>query len=353
MRASFYALVFAAVAAILASCAPPPPPPPPVPVGPPTDTIRKPLTDLGLRTYFGHAGGLYPLGSNQPPVDHDSAGRARRNAIRPLDVYGDENPLGKYVLLSIGMSGTTQEWCSQSAAPPCTKWSLMGRAAADPTVNRYSLVIVDGAAEGEDASSWTSPTSASYERVRISRLEPLGLSEKQVQTAWVDLADAQPSKSLPSDSADAYAFLSNLGQSLRAMKVRYPNLQLAFLSSRIYGGYATIDFNPEPYAFEEGFSVKWAIESQINEMRGAAANARAGSLNYAKKIAPWIVWGPYFWADGTTPRSDGVSWDRTDFEENGTYPSPSGESKIGAMLLDFFKTSTYTRCWFLANQYCL
>lgn len=352
MRARLVALVLAGLSGSLASCAPPPPPPP-VPAGPPTDTLRIPLTDLGQRTYFGNKGGLYPGGINQPPPDHDSAGKARRNAIRPLDVNGDEHPFGKYVLLSIGMDDATEEWCSRTSGPPCTAWSLMGRAAADPAINRTSLVIVNGAAAGQDASTWMSPTSPNYERIRTVRLAPLGLSENQVQAVWVKLANARPAVGLPADSADAYRLMSSIAQVLRTLRTRYPYLQLAFISSSSYGGYAAADSSREPYAFEGGLSVKWVIESQINEMRGGAANPNVGSLDYLKKAAPWIGWGPYLWADGATPRSDGVSWSRTDFEEDGIHPSESGESKVATLLLEFFKTSVYTRCWFLANQYCL
>ncbi|HEX9310958.1 MAG TPA: hypothetical protein VF887_09100 [Gemmatimonadaceae bacterium] len=345
----------AAAAAFASACASPPPPPPPPPkpvvVAAPTDTVRLPLTELP--TYFGIAGGLYPGTSNLPPAIQDSAARASRNRVRALDVNGDESPFGKFVLISIGMSNTSEEWCSKSSGPPCTAWSFMGRAVADPTVNRYSMVVVNGAADGQDAPAWTSPSSPNYDRIKVGRLAPLGLSENQVEIAWVKLADPQPRTSLPADSADAYVFVSNLGQVLRALRVRYPNLLLVFVSSRIYGGYSTTDWNPEPYAYEEGFSVKWLIESQINEMRGLPASARAGTLNYAKKSAPVILWGPYLWANGNTPRSDAVVWDRGDFEADGAHPSQSGESKVAAMLLNFFKTSQYTKCWFLANQYCL
>ncbi len=360
MRAGHRTLVALASGAALFSCAPPrPPPPPPKPivVGPPTDTVKIPLTDLP--SYFRNRGGLYPNGVNLPPPDHDSAARAYRNRIRALDVNGDESPFGKYVLLSIGMSNTTQEWCSQTSGPPCAAWTFMGRAVADPSVNRHSLVIVNGAMDSQDAPAWTSPASPNYDRIKTARLAPLGLSENQVQTVWVKLADGKPTTSLPADSADAYIFLSNLGQVLRALRARYPNLQMVFLSSRAYGGYATpdgaaaTDLNLEPYAYEEGFSVKWAIESQINEMRGLPANPRAESLNYAKKAAPLILWGPYLWADGTTPRSDGLTWDRADFEEDGMHPSQTGERKVGGILLAFFKNSLYTKCWFMANQYCL
>ena len=349
-------LVVLAFASALIGCATAPspaPPPKPTVVGPPTDTVKSPLTDLLAGTYFGNSGGLYPGGINQPPADHDSAARARRNAIKPLDVNGDESPFGKYVLISIGMSNATQEWCSLTSGPPCAAWTFMGKAAADPNINHYTMVIVNGAADGQDAPAWTSPSSPNYDRIKLTRLAPLGLSENQVQIAWVKLENPKPSVSLPADSADAQIFLTNLGLVLRAMRIHYPNLRIVFLSSRTYGGYATIDLNPEPYAYESGFSVKWAIESQINEMRGLPVNPHAGTLNYAKKLAPLIMWGPYLWANGTTPRSDGVVWNKADFEEDGTHPSRSGESKAAGLLMDFFKNSPYARCWFLANQYCL
>jgi hypothetical protein len=351
-----HTLAVVAFASALIGCAsPPPPPPPPKPVvvGPPTDTVRTPLTDLLARTYYGNVGGLYPGGMNQPPADHDSAARAARNAIKPLDVNGDESPFGKYVLLSIGSSNATQEWCSKSSSPPCGLWTFMGKAAADPGINHYTLVIVNGAADGQDAASWTSATSANYERIKVARLAPLGLSENQVQAVWVELDDPKPSASLPTDTADAYALLANVGQVVRALRVRYPYLRIVFLSSRIYGGYATVDLTREPYAYEDAFSIKWAIESQIMEMRGQSVNPRAGTLNYARKAAPLIVWGPYLWADGPVPRSDGLVWLRSEFEEDGVHPAQTGETKVAGLLIDFFKVSPYARCWFVANQYCL
>jgi len=229
----------------------------------------------------------------------------------------------------------------------------MGRAVLDPTVNRSTMVIVNGAADSLDAPSWTSAQSPAYDRIKTARLAPLGLSENQVEIAWVHLADPKPTVALPADSADAYTFLTNIGLVVRALRTRYPQLELVFVSSREYGGYSTNDWNPEPFAYEEGFAVKWAIESQINEMRGQAPNPKAGTLSNAKKVAPVMLWGPYMWADGMTPRSDALVWQRADFEDDGVHPSQNGESKVGLMLLDFFKTSPYTRCWFLANQYCL
>ena len=64
-----------------------------------------------------------------------------------------------------------------------------------------------------------------------------------MQVAWVKVANAQPSVSLPTASADAYQLEIQTGNIVRAMKVRYPNLEMVFLSSRIYAGYATTATN--------------------------------------------------------------------------------------------------------------
>jgi hypothetical protein len=296
---------------------------------------------------------LYAGGANFPAAEHDSAARARRNQIKALDVNGDESPFGKYVLLAIGSSNVTQEWCSKSSAPPCSSWTFMGRAAADPLVNHYSMVIVNGAAPDQDAPEWTSATSPNYDRIKVGRLAPLGLSENQVQVVWLDLSNPKPAASLPTDSADANALLTNLGLTVRALRARYPYLRLVFISSAIYAGYPLANLSREPYAYESGFSVKWLIESQINEMKGQPANPRAGTLDYVKKAAPLILWGPYLWAAGDIPRSDGLAWLRTDFEADAIHLSQAGESKAAEKLLDFFKTSAYTRCWFVNGGYCL
>lgn len=39
------------------------------------------------------------------------------------------------------------------------------------------------------------------------------------------------------------------------------------MSSRTYGGYATTELNPEPYAYQSGFSVKWLVQDQLEGAR--------------------------------------------------------------------------------------
>jgi hypothetical protein len=311
-----------------------------VPGAPLAAGVRVPLTDMGTRTYQNLSGGLFPNGSNTMPPAHAAAGAAHASAVRTRDVNGNPSAAGRYVLLSIGMSNTTQEFSA-----------FITVAAADPAVDRTRLAIVDGAAGGRDATYWTSATGAEYDRIKTQVLQSRGLSEAQVAAVWLKVANAGPTRALPDPSADAFTLVVQQGQIARALKARYPNLQQLYVSSRIYAGYATSTLNPEPYAYESGFAVKWLIEAQINQTAGGGVDSRAGNLDMSG-AAPWVTWGPYLWADGMTVRSDGVNWASSDLAADGTHPSSSGQAKVANMLLGFLKTSPHSRCWFVSGQSC-
>jgi len=339
MKRTVLAVVVALTVPVVAGLAQPPVP----------RNLRRPLTDMGARTYKGFAGGLYPDAANEMPADHLAAGIDKAGNIVPRDAAGNPDPAGKYVLVSIGMSNTTQEFCGST---PCGQGTFMSRAAADPEVNHDTLALVDGAAGGQTADTWDSPADANYDRVRDTKLAPRGLSEAQVQIAWVKVANPGPAVSLPASNSDAYRLVTQTGNIVRALKVRYPNLQQVYLSSRIYAGYATTPLNPEPYAYESGFAAKWVIEAQIDQMRGDPPDPRAGDLDYTTGPGAWIAWAAYLWANGPNPRSDGLIWERADLAADGTHPSPSGRAKVGALLMNFFKKSDHTWCWFLVGGGC-
>src|SRR5205814_1768471 len=119
--------------------------------------------------------------------------------------------------------------------------------------------------------------------------------------------------------ADTLALLHNA----RAV---FPNLRIAYLGSRIYGGYASTPLNPEPYAYEGAFSVRRLIQRQIS-----------GDPELAEAKAPLLLWGPYLWADGTNGRKiDKLVWERSDVGPDGTHPSDTGREKVANLLLAFF-----------------
>ena len=299
---------------------------------------KVPLNDLQGALYLNRfEGGLYPNGADEPPENHAREGLNRAALIRPLNGLGEPDADGSIVLLSVGMSNTSQEF-----------QQFMAEFSADPNIEQSALIPVNGAASGQTAHSWDSPTDTNYDRVRDAVLEPAGLDETQVQVVWLKVANPGPTRALPAADADAFVLKRQLGDIARALAVRYPNLQMVFMSSRIYAGYATTPLNPEPYAYESGFAVKWVIEAQIKQMLDGAVDPIAGDLDFRTR-APWLAWGPYLWADGLRARSDGFTWSCNELAPDGTHPSLTGGLKVARALIDFFGASPYTSPWFLGG----
>ena len=334
-----------------------------------------PLMDLGIQTYKGFEGGLYSNGTNNIPFAHAEAGNQFAAEVQPLDKNGNLDPRGMIVFTSIGMSNAAIEF-----------GVFEGAAASDPDVNSKTLAIENGSLAGITACYWVAPhgpppcspqTENPFDQVLDDVLTPAGLTEQQVEVVWIKEANGgagtakvcsggQPCAPLcdpnakgcenTPDTTEALRHEEQLGEIIRAAKVRWPNLKLAFLSSRIYAGYATVDINPEPYAYEYGFSTKWLIQAQVTQMQNGTVDPVAGDLNYSNNTAPWVAWGPYIWANGPHPRSDGLVWcdgqtsapcdGEVDFQSDGTHPSGIGAQKVSNMLLNFFLTSPYTKSWF-------
>jgi hypothetical protein len=286
-----------------------------------------PLTELTKERYQGEEGGLYSGGKNEPPLDHLTAAQKETAKIRPLDPEGKSSESGKVVLLSIGMSNTTQEFSEFKRI-----------ADADP-LKASSLVIVDGAQGGQDAIR-TSDESAAFWRNIDERLRSAGVTPQQVQIVWLKQAMIRPTQGFPTETRRLQELLVKI---VNIAKKRYPNLRVAYLSSRIYAGYATTELNPEPYAYESAFAVRWLIQDQIKGDLKLNYDMARGAVN-----APLLLWGPYLWADGLTPRSsDGLVWSKEDLGGDGTHPSTSGRKKVADQLLNFFKTDVTARVWFL------
>jgi hypothetical protein len=291
-----------------------------------------PINDLGTNWYLGaEEGGLYANGSNLDDAAHDAYGQSAASAIVPLDANGKYSPTGKYVFISVGLSVTQQPF-----------GEFVQLVNTDPSKNP-NLVIVDGATGGATAALLASPANNFWNAITYDYLPNAGVTSNQVVGAWILDVDGGPAGTFPHDMTALQSQLESIAQNLTS---KFPNIKLAYYSSINYTGYsdgaATLD--PEPYGYENGMAVKNTILDQIDGDPNMNFNPANGAVK-----APWVAWGPYYWANGMIPRSDGLVWSCQDLDVDGTHPSnPMGRIKVSTQLLNFLKTDDTASKWFLA-----
>ncbi len=240
------------------------------------------LTDL-TGTYQGLSGCLYP-GSNQHPLPHPEV-----------------TPVGGLIGVgSIGMSNGAQEFTyflNEVATPP------------------PGVVMFNGAQGGQTSDNWADPDAPVWNNF-AQAMTQVGLAPDQLRAVWVKSALTQSSNATLMQAAQAEQ--QALQQVLTVLAQKYPSVQIAYLTSRAYGGYGC-GLSPEPAAHGHGFAIKWLIEEQIEGQHAQL---------------PFLAWGPYIWADGATPRSDGHAWLPEDFGD-GCHPNIAGRAKVGALMQQF------------------
>ena len=313
-----------------------------------------PLTDFRLgQLYLGAFPGFLYEGSNEMPGDHAADGLIAASRVQPLDSQGNPSRFGKIVVVGIGMSNWTDEFCDSQTN--CIPQSFLGSTQKNPLVDHRALVIVNCARPGEVADHWLNDKFKNYSYCK-SRLTQNGVTEAQVQVILYKNALERPTQSLTATTVcnsqsrvEACHYEHEIGITARFIKRQYRNVQQMFLHSRIYAGYAPAgSLDPEPFAYEYGFATKWLIAAQIQQLRNGTVDDTAGPLDYAS--APWLAWGPYFWASGRTPRNDGLTWVPQDFSLNDmTHPSPSAVGKVSSMMVSFYLNSPYSP-WFTAGR---
>ncbi|MFZ1783645.1 MAG: hypothetical protein WAU23_00440 [Ferruginibacter sp.] len=289
--------------------------------------LKPVIMDMGTAYWRGLQGGLYPDGLNTRPAAHNNAGLQIASQIKPLDVNGNYDPVnGKIVWLSVGMSNCTQE--AQEFILLANAW---------PNKNA-KLILVDGAQGGWDIDLMNDPAAAFWTTIN-NRLAFQGLSAKQVQAIWFKNADKGPTDT--TFTTYCSNFKNKLKSSMNLLQSKFVNSKLCYLSSRIYGGYAASGtLQPEPFAYYTGWAVKQLIEDQINGDTGLTYSG-------ASPKSPWLSWGAYIWAEGATPRADGLKWIfPDDYQTDATHPSIAGRQKVANLLFQFFTTDATTIPWF-------
>lgn len=295
----------------------------------PYNTKLTPLTDLGKKTYQGEQGGLYPGGRNVRPKSATQAGITIAKTIRPLNKAGKPDAEhGKIVWLSIGMSNTFME----------TK-AFIDLVKDRPEINPC-IKFINGGFGSMAIDQINNPDTAYWDNIVKQRLIPQGLSPEQVQVIWFKTAQSGPEDRDSTFMNYIPALADKYISVIRIIRQKFPNVKQIYLSPRIYAGYAKYRLSPEPFAWYTGWAIKRVIEMQLNGDSRLRYDGQASE-------SPWLSWGPYLWANGSNPNSDGLRWDKDDLGPDGTHPSPTGSRKVADMLLEFFSNDPASAPWFL------
>ncbi len=252
-----------------------------------------PLDMMGPNdTYYGLQGGL---------VD---------NGVPTVEAAGD-----KIIIIAISMSNGFQEF---------SRFTELYEGHPDVS---DQIVLINCAVGGSALESWLSEQTL-WGRCKDDITRNYSLD--QVKVVWAKDAnqDTADGITLPDANADYYDLIANIGALSQKIGVEFPSVQAVFHSSRIYGGYVEDRKQAargEPISYEGGFAINAVIEKwQAGQLPGA----------------PWIGWGPYIWANGTTmANASGILWSTADFQgTNGDnqHPSAAGATKVADALHAFF-----------------
>lgn len=251
-----------------------------------------PFSPISVRDSFPvpllDSGGLYGGGSNEPPAEHLAAGLAAAASV----------PDSAALFVPLGMSTTLHIW---------EEWNR---------VSTPALMYSPGTACGGcTADMWDRPRGPGW-RTAIENLSLKGYTGADVDVVWMNVLASQTTAPTVQD----------LEEILVQVRSHYPNAKQMFVSSYPYGGYR-VKGSAEPGAWEAGLATKQFILAHLGERD------------------PWIGWGPYLWANGSEPRSDGLVWLREDYRNDGLHLSDQGLSKAADILDAWFRTSPLTN-WY-------
>lgn len=298
-----------------------------------------PLIDLGADYYLGKQGGLYPGGSNLIPSGHLKAGQKIAKGIKPLDTLGNVDWInGKVVFLGMGASTAGNTWNHFV--------DIVDTAAGlNPCMQVINACL---GAKGLEIMNDTTYNNWYWTDNIMPKIRMKGSTPAQVQAVWVKTASKVDTTmifpSQPEGIADKYEILMGV------LHNRFPNLKMVFISGFFYGGYADTlkefyDVVSEPGSYWNSFAVKWVVERQI---MGDPDLKFTGPT----KRSPFIAWGPYVWADGNNPNSEGLFWNcEADFawDGGGYHLTNLGKDKEAHLLLTWAKNNPVVKRWFLDN----
>lgn len=299
-----------------------------------------PLTDLGAGFYGSFMGGLYPAGSNSRPAIHEQKGISISQTIEPLDTSGTVNyELGQ--ILFVGMGGSNASNAFNMFTDTMVHYDWAG---TNPCLRAKGLFF-----GGKDLHDMIDTTSNFYWDELQGRLFNRGDTWQQVQVVWMLEQSEFTTENLEvyiDYVVDQYITL------MHRMLDTMPNLKIVYLTGFHYTGYThpaheLYSVLVEPKGYWGNLAIKELIERQID---GDPELVFEGP----GRVAPYISWGPYFWADGNNPRGgDFLVWPCEDYRDDDTgggfHLEEVGKYKEAKMLMQFYNSDTVANWWYKDN----
>lgn len=294
-----------------------------------------PLTDLGTGFYLDYEGGLYKDGLNVPTATHISKGTKFANNLKKRDENGNiDEANGTIMMIGMGASVASDAFNTFRDTMDAQGWP-----GVNPCLEVKSVFI-----GGKDMGDILDPEEYYWERFQ-DRLDEKFIHPNQVQVVWMLMqSDAT---TMDVESYVTYV-IGQYKLILADMLDEMPNLRMVYLTGMHYTGYAhesheRYDAIVEP----KGYWGNLAIRELINMQMDGDPDL---DFEGADRVVPYITWGPYFWADGSNARADGLTWECEEFRNDSTgggfHLKLESQYKEADMLQDFFTTDTIAEIFF-------
>jgi hypothetical protein len=289
--------------------------------------IPIPLNDLGINTFNDSVGGLYPNGQNTPSGTYAANLLKACKNIVPIDTFGNTSNKGKVVFISIGGSTgghNMKDLISKTNGNPLTNPNLKLFTCNNGTTDASLKDISD-----TNSSYWLHVTG-----VIIASKS----SNRQVQVIYLETDDTSKIVNFPIRPT---MVKNDLEECLRIFRIKFPNLKIVYVlgRTRTFGSKALWNKEPCPYYF--GWACKWAIQDQINGVRGTQYIGK-------NAVAPMITWGFYQWADSLPRKTDGFYWRSTETAD-GLHANAAGEDTLSTHFQNFLLSDPTASIWYAAH----
>jgi hypothetical protein len=290
------------------------------------DNTPIPLNDLGTGTYKEYQGGLYPGGINVASGTYATDLLKKSRGIQAIDTFGNPSVSGQIVFISIGGSTGGHNM-------KLLRTKTIGNPATNPALKLINCNTGTGEAS---LGSIMSPDNIYWDHITQS-IKGSRSSYRQVQVIYLETDDSSTYVEWPGRPLEVK---DKLESCLRVFKQKFQNIKVVYVlgRTRTFGSKALWNREPSPYYF--GWACKWAIEDQINGVRGTKYKGK-------KTVAPMLAWGFYQWADSLPRITDGFYW-RSSETADGLHANADGEDTLSTRFQNFLLTDKYAKQWYAA-----